>query len=78
MYCVISSSKNSVSIHFMNKEVLERSLEENYWGEGIEIFDAPPRGRMNLTCWPKGILILNADDIVVPKPVEVVQKWELP
>lgn len=73
-YFVLSSTEDGMTISILNKESLETRLAEKYWGEDIEIFtSAPDKDPMY---WPAGLLIIKGE-VIVPKAVEVVTKFEV-
>lgn len=72
-YVVIYHSEDgNFSIESLGKEELEEKLNENYWG--------PNKLLNELISWGSygqpGLLILKAQ-LVVPKPVKVVEKYSL-
>jgi len=74
-FFVISNSDGDTTVDMVSKEQLNERLNEKYWGESAEFFDAMP-AEMDTNYWGGKILIINGD-VAFPKPVKVVTEWEM-
>lgn len=77
-YFVISTSEDGVNIETVSDEELLRRLqpEENYYGGGARFLDAMPKEHRWHEYGANRVLIIRGD-VVVPKAVEVVKRYEL-
>ncbi len=72
MYFVIRCSEDGdITLSQFDKSTLERHLTEEYWGPNVQIL-VPP-ARLNLQ-EAAGIYIIKGE-LVIPKPVKVVDSW---
>ena len=74
MYFLIHCSEDGdVSVDKYEKDALLLAIKENYYGD-IGFFDKMPDG--GVMYWGNRVLIIKGE-IVIPKPVEVVKKYEI-
>lgn len=73
IYC---SEDGDKSIEFTTKPAFMKKMEEDYLKDGIPLPRfAKPGEEINLDCFSGYILI--AGDVITPKPVEKITKYEL-
>ena len=70
MYYVIGFE----TVQEMTKEVLLERIEEDYYGNGTQYQENALEGDPNY--WGESIMVIKGN-IVVPKPVETVTKYEV-
>jgi hypothetical protein len=85
MYFVITGDEDGLRIRMMTKEKLEKDLADDYYGETVNFLTAKdlPRDfsndvRIRIDDWPdENAMLIISGDIITPKPVEVVTRYEL-
>ena len=75
MYFVITNSDGDTNVTPFTKEALEAAIAENYWGEDVTYLEKIPNPT-DTNYWGVSVLIIKGD-VVVPKPVETVIKYEI-
>ena len=73
-YFVIHNIDGDTYVDVLSAQELTERLNENYYGRSVEFLDTVSNHDTNY--WGDGHLIIKGE-IVIPKPVETVTKYEV-
>lgn len=76
MYYVITTSADGVHVTVYTKEGLEQALSETGGFGSYKILPSLPKEN-NPNYWGESMVIIKGE-VVTPKPIQVVQRFELP
>lgn len=77
MYYVISASPDGIYVNQYTKEELEKSLADPDEYGGQNILPVLSKSDSDPNTWGNSILIIKGE-VVIPKPIQVVKRFELP
>lgn len=85
-YFVIRDGEDGISIDVMSQEEIAKKLEPeshgecNYWGDPAILDHMPPtsQGQFDERGLPAHCMVIVKGTVVVPRPVTVVTKFEVP
>ena len=75
MYIVIRTGADGISIDQMPKDLLEKQLEERYWGRVTCATELPKNS--DSETWDESLIIIKGE-VVVPEAVQTVTKYRVP
>ena len=74
-FVIYQPEADYVSLDEISKQELEKRLAEKYWGEKPSILDHLPGGMEG--CLEEQGLVIIKGSVVVPKPVKVIERYEV-
>lgn len=73
MYLVINATNSGLKVEQIDRETLERRLNEDWYGERVQFLSAPPERVFG--AWPEDAILIIKGEIVTPTAQEVVTRY---